>query len=146
MISRVLIAALIMAESHGNDRARGTHGEVGCLQIKGGVIEDVNKAYRTHYTPGDRLSRQKSIEICRLYLEIYYTGDRTTDWGYAMTWHFGPSGRHTATLDDCLCYWEKVNYFLHHEQHASHSRGPWARLLDRAVRLCRIRPHADADS
>ena len=140
MISAALIAGLIFAESRGNDRALGRNGEVGCLQIKMGVIHDVNYQLGTRFTGRDRYDRAKSIEICQKYLEIYYSGPRCTDWGYAILWHFGPTGRHRASFDQCLLYWETVNegmYKFYHEQKTSTTRGPVRRFLARLLPLGR---------
>ncbi len=65
----ILIAALIIVESHGNPQAIGDGGRsVGCLQIQMCVIEDVNRVYGMHYTAMDRYSKTKSVEIAKLYL------------------------------------------------------------------------------
>ena len=111
-IISLLIPALIAVESGGNIAAIGDHGNaVGCLQIRAECIADVNRIAGTAYTPSDRLSREKSAEICRLYLTHYgnayrrRTGKEPTAEILARIWNGGPRGyARSATAH----YWEKT--------------------------------------
>lgn len=112
----LLIAALIIVESNGNNDAIGDGGQaVGCLQIHSCVIADVNRVYGTQYKPEDRLDRVKSIKMAELYLlywgQIYRqrTGLEPSYEIYAKIWHGGPFG---WTKPDTIHYWNQVNYVL----------------------------------
>ena len=64
-----LIDALIQVESNGNVEAVGDNGKAfGCLQIWNIVIQDVNRIYKTRYKHKDAFNKNKSKQICRLYL------------------------------------------------------------------------------
>ena len=102
----ILIPALIVVESGGNDHLRGDNGRaVGCLQITEQCIEDVNRIYGTAYTSADRLDKTRSIEICTRYL-LYYgaaykqaSGREPTVAVLAMIWNGGPSGYKKAATE-----------------------------------------------
>ena len=65
----VLIAALIMVESSGNDRAVGADGKsYGPLQITDICREDVNRFAGASYTREDCYDRAKSIEMFKFYI------------------------------------------------------------------------------
>jgi hypothetical protein len=100
-----LIPALIKVESNGNNFAIGDRGNaVGCLQIWKIVIDDVNRILKEDkYTYTDRLSRKKSIEVCRIYL-THYAKDKTEEQA-ARIWNGGPRGH---TKEATKKYWEKV--------------------------------------
>lgn len=105
-----LIIALIFVESGGNDLARGPNGELGCLQMKTQMVDDVNRilGYR-HFSYDDRLSRYKSVEMCQIYL-TYYTsrkrlGRPATYQDAARMWNGGPDGYRER---DTVRYWIKV--------------------------------------
>jgi hypothetical protein len=94
-----LIPFLIAVESNGNVYAEGDGGAAhGHLQIHIGVIEDVNKFYKTKYTCSDRKDYKKSIQICSLYLQYWgrhyekQTGKKVTLEVLARIWNGGPSG------------------------------------------------------
>lgn len=103
----LLIAALIMVESGGDDQALGDGGRsVGCLQISMGVIQDVNRIYGRRFLPLDRYNRRKSMEICRLYLMHWgscyeHSTGKPVDAGIlARIWNGGPTGwRKASTLN-----------------------------------------------
>lgn len=108
----LLIAALIVVESNGNNNAIGDGGlAVGCLQIHQCVIDDVNRVYGTAYKPDDRLDRVKSIKIAELYLiywgQIYRqrTGKQPDYEVYARIWNGGPFG---WTKPATWHYWRRV--------------------------------------
>lgn len=107
-----LIPVLIGIESGGDPNAVGDDGEaVGVLQIHPCVIDDVNRVFRTRYTPADRLNAAKSMTICRCYL-LYWgyrytqnTGHEPTPEVLARIWNGGPAGwKKEATRG----YWKKV--------------------------------------
>jgi hypothetical protein len=69
-----LIEALIWEESRGDAEAVGDGGDaVGVLQLHPGVIEDVRMA-GYNYTLADRLDREKSIAIWRIWQGIFNPG------------------------------------------------------------------------
>jgi hypothetical protein len=137
MISEAFIAALIMVESSGNDHAHGKHGEVGCLQIKVEVIADVNTYYHRTFHAHDRYSREKSIEIFKLYVARYCSGDRETNYEIARLWHLGPTGRNHPETEAFREYWSRIQDFLHAQKHTSNPRGALRRFLDRLVNFSR---------
>jgi hypothetical protein len=143
MISEAFIAALIMVESSGNDHAHGKHGEVGCLQIKVEVIADVNTHHHRTFHVHDRYSRGKSIEIFRLYVARYCSGDRETNYEIARLWHLGPTGRNAPETESFRDYWARIQYFLH-EKHTSNTRGAMRRSLDRLLCFIDGVPHTDS--
>lgn len=111
-ILSLIIPALIIVESGGDNFAIGDHGEaVGCLQIHACVIEDVNRVSKTKYTLEDRLDRDKSIEICYRYLWHYgthykrTTGEEPTAEILSRIWNGGPKG---YAKDATAKYWAKV--------------------------------------
>ena len=97
-----LIPALIQIESGGNDSAVGDSCKaVGCLQIWPVMVKDVNRITASKYTLADRYNRQKSIAICRAYMNHY--GKRWTIEQAARHWNSGPS-----TTKGTDKYWNKV--------------------------------------
>lgn len=118
----IFIHALIGAESGNPDfhltgqiiivEARvGTRGEWGPLQITTQLVDDVNRispAGHYRYTYLDRLSEDKAIEMCIIYLMHYGTpqhlGHIATEEDLARMWNGGPDGwKKKATRD----YWRK---------------------------------------
>lgn len=109
----LIIAALIRVESPHSDTAPGQNGELGCLQIKHAVIVDVNRIQKAiHFVDSDRLNRDRSILICRIYLEHYGSAERlkrdADPRDYALIWHFGPKGYLRANEPEAQAYWQKV--------------------------------------
>jgi len=106
----LFLLVLISVESGGDNSAVGDSGRaVGCLQIWPAVVEDVNAHLgREAYQMDDRLSRGKSIEICRAYLDRYATAARLghdpTWQDRALIWHYGPRG---AWIADRHGYWRR---------------------------------------
>lgn len=111
------VKALIKTESNGNVDAIGDNGKaLGCLQIRKGVVDDVNKHYPNYYreqlyTHDDAFCRDKAIEMCWLYLKYWggvyenETGKKPTKEIYSRIWNGGPNGwKKKSTLK----YWEKV--------------------------------------
>ena len=106
----LLIAGMIQVESNGVNGALGKHGEVGCLQISRGVVQDVNHIQsHVRFTFSDALNRDRSIAMCRIYLAHYATAERIgrepTERDMAMIWHHGPDGWAKHDFDG---YWPKV--------------------------------------
>lgn len=140
MISHALILGLIMVESSNRDWV--VNGDAaGCLQIRPGVIIDVNLYSHRHYRLDDRLDRRKSIEMLRIYLH-HYCGDYADDHTLAMTWRFGPAGRIIADPIFSLRYWRTVKLYRDrpdlispHEKQKPNTRGALRRFLTRVADL-----------
>jgi len=84
----LLLSALIQIESHGNDLARGRHGELGALQIKPILVRDVNRIMGTHYAHAQVTNRTISLFIANAYLAHY--GKHLSDESLARIWQGGP--------------------------------------------------------
>ena len=84
----LLLSALIQIESHGNDLARGKHGELGALQIKPIMVRDVNRIMGTHYAHAQVTNRAPAIFIANAYLRYY--GRNLRDESLARLWQGGP--------------------------------------------------------
>lgn len=108
----LVIAALIRVESHGNAHAVGRAGELGCLQIKAVVVEDVNRFAGTKFSYTDCDDPMKSRKIAELYLGHYCNRDRlkreVDPLDVALVWHFGPRGYLRADEPEAKRYWAKV--------------------------------------
>lgn len=106
------IMALILVESNGDDNAVGKNGELGCMQIKMCVIQDVNRHYGVDYRDEDRLSRKHSIEIFQAYVGIYCTerrlGCKPTMWDAAGCWKEGPNWQKPEKFEKVKIYWQKI--------------------------------------
>ena len=84
----LLLSALIQIESHGNDLARGRHGELGALQIKPVLVRDVNRIMGTHYAHAQVTNRATATFIANAYLSHY--GKHLSDESLARLWQGGP--------------------------------------------------------
>jgi len=113
-IPLALIIALITVESNGDDLAIGDNGRaLGCLQIHKEVVEDCNRIsdrlFDRVFLLKHRASRDRSIEMCQLYLSYYASKDRIgrdpTIEDMARIWNGGPKG---WKKDSTKAYWEKV--------------------------------------
>ena len=111
-----LVDALIQVESNGKTNAIGDNGKAkGCLQIWDCVLVDVNKAYKKKYTKQDCFDKEKSKEICNLYLKLYgrayekKTGKKATAEVLARIWNGGPSG---YKKQETVKYWNKVSKYI----------------------------------
>ena len=105
-----LIAALMWAESNGNEKAVGDGGRsYGCLQIRAEVVADVNRAYGVDYRVKDALDTEKARDICRMYL-LYWGQSLNcrTPRDYARIWNGGPTGRQKQAT---VAYWNKVKEY-----------------------------------
>jgi len=85
----LLLSALIQIESHGNDLARGKHGELGALQIKPILVRDVNRIMGTSYAHQQVPNRTISLFIANAYLSHY--GKHLSDESLARIWQGGPT-------------------------------------------------------
>jgi len=86
----LLLSALIQIESHGNDQARGRHGELGALQIKSIMVRDINRIMGTDYSHAQVTNRAVSIFIAESYFAHY--GKHLSDESLARLWQGGPKG------------------------------------------------------
>jgi len=111
------IDALVQVESGGNVNAIGDGGaSFGCLQIQRGVIADVNRVYKTHYSHIDAFDKRKAESICRKYLSYWgkhyekVTNKTATLEILARIWNGGPNGYKKAQT---IAYWNKVREKLY---------------------------------
>lgn len=107
-----LVGALAAVESSNNPDAVGLDGELGLLQIRPIMVEEVNRLQAiTTYTLDDRRSPVKSREMFFIY--TYHWADHWADYspeGAARRWNGGPRGHlNPATLP----YWKKVQSVLY---------------------------------
>jgi soluble lytic murein transglycosylase-like protein len=86
----LLLSALIQIESHGNDHARGHHGELGALQIRPIMVRDVNRLMGTSYTHQQVTNRATAVFIANAYFAHY--GRNLSDESLARLWQGGPKG------------------------------------------------------
>ena len=91
----LLLSALIQVESHGNDLARGKHGELGALQIKPIMVRDVNRLMGTSYAHAQVTNRATATFIAHAYLSHY--GRNLSDESLARIWQGGPKAIHRSS-------------------------------------------------
>jgi soluble lytic murein transglycosylase-like protein len=112
-IPYILLVALIAVESGGNDRAVGSKGERGCLQIHEVVRRDIRRITGENIPSEKLFDRLTSCQIAQIYLNHYATPERLgrspTLRDYALIWHYGPKGWKRPDPDP---YWEKVKKHL----------------------------------
>jgi len=88
-IPTILLSALIMVESSGNDRAIGRMGELGPLQIMPATLRDINRISGRRFTRSDAFHRETAIQMATIYLNHYATekrlGRKPTFRDYALT-------------------------------------------------------------
>jgi hypothetical protein len=117
-----LLAAQINVESGGDDNAEGDLGltdhAYGCLQIRQGVVDQVNAKLGTHYRSQDCLgNRNLSVKIWTTYWTIF--PELVTNEDKAKAWNGGPGWKRIYNLvnksvaqqhycDAIDAYWEKV--------------------------------------
>ena len=99
-----LAAAIIQIESGGNDLAIGDGGRaIGAFQIHRGVVDDVNRIYKTQFTHSEMTNRIKARLVFEKYLTIYGRGRSTEE--LARIWNGGPNGHKKQATEK---YWRKV--------------------------------------
>jgi len=87
-----LIPPLIAAESSGRDTVVRTGGsDAGCLQITPIMLKDVNRIAGGGFTSADRFNRDKSIQMCHIWMNYY--GKRWTIEEAVRFWNNGPNNR-----------------------------------------------------
>lgn len=105
-----LLLAMIAVESNWIEGAQGARGELGLLQIRPEVIEDVNRIQKNYYfTAAEARTLNGSLWIAEIYLDHYATrkrlGRQPQLEDMARIWNGGPNGsKRKATLP----YWKKV--------------------------------------
>jgi len=108
----VLVDALIMVESRGNDSAVGdrhlSEPSVGVLQIRPIMVREVNRILKLkgtdhRYKLKDRWDRNKSIEMFMIWKEFHHNDSDFES--IARSWNGGSKG---PTNPKTLKYWEKV--------------------------------------
>jgi hypothetical protein len=98
--------AIVMVESGGDLNAVGQDGELGPMQIRPIMVEEVNRVSGKRFTLEDRTSMQESIRMFETYTTYWnaVTKDNSLE-GAARRWNGGPLGHRK---DSTLPYWEKV--------------------------------------
>lgn len=121
-----LVGALIEVESQGNDEAEGDltlkDHAYGCLQIRQGVCDDVNRYFGTTYRAEDCLGhRSVSLDIFEKYWQVYPTivtnEDRSRTWNGGPGWKkiYWKTNKTASELLYCKnldAYWTKVKALL----------------------------------
>ena len=99
-----MISALIFVESSGNDSAHNlSEDAVGCLQIRQCMVDDINRILgKQIYKYSDRWSREKSIEMLKIYCNHY---NLNTPEQIARCWNGGPRG---FGKPQTVNYWSRV--------------------------------------
>lgn len=110
-----LLEAIEQVESGGDTRAVGRQDEVGVLQIRPIMVEEVNRILALQgksdrFLLIDRFDREKSHQMFYIYGSHWAdrTGDYSTE-GWARRWSGGPDGH---TQDATLPYWERVRMIV----------------------------------
>lgn len=120
-VSDNLINALVKVESGGDNTKIGKLGEIGILQIRPCIIEDVNRVYKTKYVFSDAKDNRKAKDICRKYLTYWgnhyqkKTGKVATNQILSKIWNGGPNGPNKKTsyvIAALNTYWNKVSAAL----------------------------------
>ena len=109
----LLVGAMIMVESGGNDSAigdrhLGSQYAVGALQIRPIMVKEVNrilklKGSKHRYQLKDRYDRDKSIEMFTIWYEFHHNDDDFE--AIARTWNGGTNG---VKNPKTYSYWKKV--------------------------------------
>ena len=104
-----LLNALIKTESNGNPLAIGRDGELGALQIRKILVDDVNRILqRPEFVYSDRYSVERSKQMARIYLG-YYCRNMTNE-QMARCWNGGPEGYKKEYTEK---YWRKIKKCFH---------------------------------
>lgn len=87
-----IIPVLIATESSGRDGVvRKGGSDAGCLQITPIMLRDVNKISGRYYSKADCFNRQKSVEMCHIFMAKY--GRNWTVEEAVRFWNNGPNNR-----------------------------------------------------
>lgn len=115
-----LVDAMIQVESGGYDMAIGDRNlanhAYGCLQIRQGVVDDVNAKLKTTYRASDCLgNRDLSLKIFNTYWTVYPENDTNEE--RARCWNGGPGWREKSKTDSVYrsnldAYWSRVSKLL----------------------------------
>ena len=117
MVSDQLLDALAQVESNNDSTKVGKLGELGILQIRDCVIQDVNRIYKTKYVLEDAKDNTKAKDICRKYLTHWgrhyeiKTGKKADNKILSKIWNGGPTGPFKKTsyvIANLDKYWSKV--------------------------------------
>jgi len=107
-----LLLAVMMTESTGRADVRGSHGEVGILQIRQCVVTDINRAYRERYKLQD-FAGEDGVELSLwafyAYAQIYRA--RTPE-QQCKLWNCGPSYKQPGRQQRAARYWKRVQRWL----------------------------------
>lgn len=102
----LLIKAVIMKESQGNDNAVGDKNlekkAYGSMQIRADVITDLNKYCNGNYSQKDSNNRARSVEMFKKYTKYWMAYD---DESAARIWNGGPNG---CNKESTVSYWNDV--------------------------------------
>lgn len=102
----LLIKAVIMKESQGNDNAVGDKNlekkAYGSMQIRADVITDLNKYCNGNYSRKDSKNRARSVEMFKKYTKYWMAYD---DESAARIWNGGPNG---CNKESTVSYWNDV--------------------------------------
>ena len=91
VVSDRLLDALAVVESNNDCNAVGDkENAVGILQIWPIMVKDVNRISGKSYTLKDRYSKQKSYEMCRIFLNNYCKN--MSDYNKSRCWNGGATG------------------------------------------------------
>ena len=121
VVSDEFLNALAIVESNNDSSKVGKLGELGILQIRKCVLDDVNRVFKTNYTINDTKDDEKSREICRKYLKhwggIYErrTGLKADHQVLAKIWNGGPlapTKKRYAVARKLSRYWMKVRQYI----------------------------------
>lgn len=104
----LLIEAISYKESRHNVKAVNMHEQAyGFLQVREGVVKDVNRVFGTTYTVTDALDSIKAVKMFVLYQSIYnkeFSLEKA-----ARIWNGGPKG---YLKPNTLPYWKDVHNYL----------------------------------
>ena len=96
VVSDRLLDALAVVESNNDCNAVGDKGNaVGILQIWPIMVKDVNRISSKNYTLKDRYSKQKSYEMCRIFLNYWAKHNNigaNNSYNLSRIWNGGPLG------------------------------------------------------
>jgi hypothetical protein len=110
----LLLPAIAQVESADGKYIYGKNGEIGPLQIKTIVVDDLNRIHgQPIYTYQDRFNRAMSERMFKDYVTHYGTekrlGHKPTAEDFARIWNFGPNGYKNEASRK---YWAKVEKVL----------------------------------